>query len=130
MKKIALTVYAAMALTFIGAADMNASNTDNAGAARATYDVEFTRLSKYLGLSDSQSQRVYNINELFRDQQNSLDISNAKALTINLGLMKGVLTQEQYRKYLTLLNVTSNNARLAKQDKSSADNAAGLLADR
>ncbi len=130
MKKIALTVYAAMALTFIGAADMNASNTDNAGTARATYNVEFTRLSKYLGLSDSQSQRVYNINELFRDQQNSLDISNAKALTINLGLMKGVLTQEQYRKYLTLLNVTSNNARLAKQDKSSADNAAGLLADR
>lgn len=130
MKKIALTVYTAMALAFIGAANMNAANTDNAGTARATYDVEFTRLSKYLGLSDSQSESVYSINELFKDQQNSLDISNAKALNINLGLMKGALTQEQYRKYLTLLNVTSNNARLAKQDRSSADNAGGLLANR
>lgn len=130
MKKIALTVYAALALTFIGVTTMNAANTDNGGSARTTYDVEFTRLSKYLSLSDSQSQRVYDINELFKDQQNSLDISNAKALDINLGLMKGVLTQEQYRKYLTLLNVTSNNARLAKQGKPSEGNASGLWADR
>ncbi len=130
MKKIALTVYTAMALAFIGATNMNAANTDNAASARTTYDVEFTRLSKYLNLCDSQSQSVYNINELFKDQQNSLDVSNAKALDINLGLMKGVLTQEQYRKYLTLLNVTSNNARLAERDRSSSSNAGGLLANR
>lgn len=63
---------------------------------------------------------VYDINEYFKGQQKeslSRDTKRQeerlqKAVYGNLKLMKSALSDNQYRKYVTLLNVTNNNNRL------------------
>ena len=83
--------------------------------------------SKYRGLGIGkklfESLKSYmknqNINEFFLDKQReSLRASESQqqkkmhqAVYGNLKLMKKVLTPDQYRKYVTLLNVTNNNNR-------------------
>ena len=82
--------------------------------------VEFGKLSSYLDLTPSQMDEVYDINEYFKGQQKeslSRDTKRQeerlqKAVYGNLKLMKSALSDNQYRKYVTLLNVTNNNNRL------------------
>ncbi|MDD2952337.1 MAG: hypothetical protein PHC95_04115 [Parabacteroides sp.] len=84
------------------------------------FAVEFSRLSSYLGLAPSQMEEVFNINDYFVQEQRkglSKDLKRQderlqKAVYGNLKLMKEALTADQYRKYVTLLNVTNNNNRL------------------
>ena len=83
---------------------------------KASFTIRFGQLSRYLDLQPSQQESVYRISEAFMaDQQEALSRSARKeelmtrALHANLKQMKEALNEEQYRNYVTLLNVTSNN---------------------
>ena len=83
---------------------------------KAPFTIRFGQLSRYLDLQPSQQESVYRISEAFMaDQQEALSRSARKeelmtrALLANLKQMKEALNEEQYRNYVTLLNVTSNN---------------------
>lgn len=92
----------------------------NENGNKEPFAVEFGKLSSYLDLTPSQMDEVYNINEYFKGQQKeslSRDTKRQeerlqKAVYGNLKLMKSALSDNQYRKYVTLLNVTNNNNRL------------------
>lgn len=79
--------------------------------------ISFESLSTYLNLSSNQMNTVNDINTYFIETQNSYLRLNSQlkekkmqqAVYGNLKLMKDVLSTEQYRKYLTLLNVTNSN---------------------
>ena len=83
---------------------------------KAPFTIRFGQLSRYLDLQPSQQESVYRISEAFvADQQEALGRSARKeelmtrALHANLKQMKEALNEAQYRNYVTLLNVTSNN---------------------
>ena len=83
---------------------------------KAPFTIRFGQLSRYLDLQPSQQESVYRISEAFMaDQQEALIRSARKeelmtrALHANLKQMKEALSEAQYRNYVTLLNVTSNN---------------------
>ena len=92
----------------------------NENGNKGSFAVEFGKLSSYLDLTPSQMDEVYDINEYFKGQQKeslSRDTKRQeerlqKAVYGNLKLMKSALSDNQYRKYVTLLNVTNNNNRL------------------
>ncbi len=92
----------------------------NENGNKEPFAVEFGKLSSYLDLTPSQMDEVYDINEYFKGQQKeslSRDTKRQeerlqKADYGNLKLMKSALSDNQYRKYVTLLNVTNNNNRL------------------
>ena len=70
-------------------------------------------------LTPSQLDEPANINEYFIEMQNASVKASAKlqdkkmyqAVYGNLKLMKKALSPDQYRKYVTLLNITNNNNR-------------------
>ena len=83
---------------------------------KAPFTIRYGQLSRYLDLQPSQQESVYRISEAFMDdQQEALSRSARKeelmtrALHANLKQMKEALNEAQYRNYVTLLNVTSNN---------------------
>ena len=83
---------------------------------KAPFTIRFGQLSRYLDLQPSQQESVYRISAAFMaDQQEALSRSARKeelmtrALHANLKQMKEALNEAQYRNYVTLLNVTSNN---------------------
>ena len=86
------------------------------------FTVNTERLSSYLELTSMQKGKVEKINEFFiQTQKASLNVKQERqarkmqqSVYSNLKLMKDVLTPEQYRKYVILLNITNNNNRLAK----------------
>ena len=92
----------------------------NENGNKEPFAVEFGKLSSYLDLTPSQMDEVYDINEYFKGQQKeslSRDTKRQeerlqKAVYGNLKLMKSALSDNQYRKYVTLVNVTNNNNRL------------------
>ena len=92
----------------------------NENGNKEPFAVEFGKLRSYLDLTPSQMDEVYDINEYFKGQQKeslSRDTKRQeerlqKAVYGNLKLMKSALSDNQYRKYVTLLNVTNNNNRL------------------
>ena len=83
-------------------------------------DINFEKLSNYLQLKPSQMNEVASINEFFSEQladasrasESRYDKKVHQAVYGNLKWMKGTLSEDQYRKYLTLINVTNNNNRL------------------
>ena len=93
---------------------------DNENGNKDPFEVEFGKLRSYLDLTSAQMDEVYYINEYFKGQQKeslSRDTKRQeerlqKAVYGNLKLMKSALSDNQYRKYVTLLNVTNNNNRL------------------
>ena len=112
-----------MAVAVLGmSATMNFANAQcvNEYGNKEPFAVEFGKLSSYLDLTPSQMDEVYDINEYFKGQQKeslSRDTKRQeerlqKAVYGNLKLMKSALSDNQYRKYVTLLNVTNNNNRL------------------
>ena len=92
----------------------------NENGNKEPFAVEFGKLSSHLNLAPSQMDEVYYINDYFVEQQKaslSKDTKRQeerlqKAVYGNLKLMKTALNDDQYRKYVTLLNVTNNNNRL------------------
>lgn len=98
---------------------VNASDETRAKGS-APFNVEFERLSSYLELSANQVDEVYGINKYFINQQKKSLKSSVEerdgqirdAVYGNLKLMRKVLDDAQYRKYLVLLNVTNNNNHL------------------
>lgn len=92
----------------------------NENGNKEPFAVEFGKLSSLIDLTPSQMDEVYDINEYFKGQQKeslSRDTKRQeerlqKAVYGNLKLMKSALSDNQYRKYVTLLNVTNNNNRL------------------
>ena len=112
-----------MAVAVLGmSATMNFAKAQcvNENGNKEPFAVEFGKLSSYLDLTPSQMDEVYDINEYFKGQQKeslSRDTKRQeerlqKAVYGNLKLMKSALSDNQYRKYVTLLNVTNNNNRL------------------
>lgn len=92
---------------------------DRNNVSKEPFAINFEKLSNYLQLSSYQANEVANINEYFLDMQGESlrasekmrDKKMRQAVYGNLKLMKKVLTPEQYRKYVVLLNVTNNNNR-------------------
>ena len=114
MRRLGMAVAAILICATVGVARENRNNVS-----REPYAINFEKLSYYLQLTPSQTGEVANINEFFLDKQReSLRASESQqqkkmhqAVYGNLKLMKKVLTPDQYRKYVTLLNVTNNNNR-------------------
>lgn len=80
--------------------------------------IDMTQLSRYLQLDVQQVKEAVEINDYFIEmQRKSLTYFNKdlrekkmeQAIYGNLKLMKETLTQDQYRSYLGLLNLTYNN---------------------
>lgn len=112
MKRFGLCVAALL----LGASFSFAGNKEKTPFAASSY-----QLSSYLDLTSEQAREVENINEYFKEMQESSlratkeDIKEErmqKAIYGNLKLMKRVLNAEQYRKYVALINITNNNNRL------------------
>ncbi|MDH6358124.1 hypothetical protein [Parabacteroides sp. PF5-9] len=113
MKRLVLAV---AALVF----SATMSLTQAQDASKQPFSSGFSQLSSFLELAPYQKSEVAKINDYFMEMQsNSLtatsDLKEQKmhqAVYGNLKLMKEVLTAEQYRKYVMLLNITNNNNRL------------------
>ena len=72
------------------------------------------QLSRALNLSPSQAEEVSIYNESLLGETEAQPQMVKSAINNNLRLMKSTLDKEQYRKYVTLVNVTvNNNQRLA-----------------
>ena len=106
-------------------ASMSFANAENVNAEKEIpFNIEFNRLNTYLSLEPTQTKKVYKINEDFIwEQQESLsedaksqEEGMQKALSNNLESMKEVLTTEQYRKYVKILNVTKSNKQTSSED--------------
>ena len=114
MRRLGMAVSAILLCATVGFARENRNNVS-----KEPFAINFEKLSYYLQLTPSQTGEVANINEFFLDKQReSLCASESQqqkkmhqADYGNLKLMKKVLTPDQYRKYVTLLNVTNNNNR-------------------
>ena len=109
MRRLGMAVAAVLLCATMGFARENRNNVS-----KEPFAINFEKLSNYLQLSSYQANEVANINEYFLDMQGeSLRASEKmrEAVYGNLKLMKKVLTPEQYRKYVVLLNVTNNNNR-------------------
>lgn len=80
-------------------------------------DVNIAKLSKYLKLSSYQASEVADISTYFADKVQSASYAKEEkqgkklreAVYGNFKLMKRTLTDEQYRKYVMLVNVTLKN---------------------
>jgi hypothetical protein len=84
--------------------------------------IDAGKLSYYLELEPFRKNEVYQIIDFFIDQQNQfltgisspekLQKNFDRVLYGNLKLMKEALTDNQYKKYLRLINTTFNNRML------------------
>jgi hypothetical protein len=110
MKRL-VTIVAALAIS------VTMSFAQNAKTGNEPFKADFSKLSSYLELEPYQMTEVYKINEFFIQKQSESfvknplvqDVKMRDAVYGNLKLMKDVLNPEQYRKYVTVINVTNNN---------------------
>ncbi len=120
MKKIVLMAVALLSMATAFAADEKANATDVA----AVYgmDVNMNGLARTLSLSIDQVAAVRDVHTNF-----NADMLNAasapvearkemvdKAIEKDLKYMRSILSKEQYRTYLVLLNTTVNNRGIEK----------------
>ena len=120
MKKIVLTIVAMLSMTMTFAEETSANNVEKVKAYDMT--VDYTRLAVCLGLTLDQMSAVKEIHDTFcenmkevallpeEEQQEMLK----KVLEVDMRYMSYVLEHDQYRKYLTLVNITLNNRGLLK----------------
>ena len=114
MRRLGMAVAAVLLFATMGFARENRNSMS-----KEPFAINFGKLSSYLQLSAYQANEVADINAFFMEKQaesmRSAEVNRDKkmrqAVYGNLKLMKKVLTPEQYRKYVTLLNVTNNNNR-------------------
>ncbi len=113
MKRFGLMVAAVL---MMGATSVFAKNDVST---KEPFAASMYQLASYLNLTAAQVDEVEAINTYFIEKQKECMHSAASiqekkmrdAVYGNLKLMKKVLTEEQYRKYVMLLNVTNNNNR-------------------
>jgi len=115
MKKMILTVVALMSMTMLFAENENAASVSAVQAYDMT--VNMNKLSEALGLSKDQVEGVAEVHKTFsaemmfaaqygkEERQKMVE----KAINKDLAYMNYMLSKEQYRKYVMLLNVTLNN---------------------
>ena len=110
MRRFGMAVAAVLLCVTMGFARENRNNVS-----KEPFAINFEKLSNYLQLSSYQANEVANINDMqgesLRASEKMRDKKMRQAVYGNLKLMKKVLTPEQYRKYVVLLNVTNNNNR-------------------
>ena len=115
MKKIILTVVAAMALT-TSFAETQSKNSDK----RFDMNCDIYRLSEVLGLNDEQMDKVEAIHETFTDDmQTASEVQGMRqrhmirqAVRKDAREMHRILTEEQFRDYMRILGVTLRNRHL------------------
>ena len=115
MKRLFLTVVAVLSMTMTFAEDEKLNNVESAKA--YNMEVNYGKLADFLGLSSDQLEAVQDIHTSFcADMLNAANAnSDERASMVNgavekdLKYMRNVLTGDQFRKYLMLLNVTFNN---------------------
>ncbi len=120
MKRLFLTVMAVLSMTMTFAENEEFNNVSNANAYKMT--VNYEKLGYALGLTIDQQEAVQDIHSEFcADMLNAGSASAEerkamveKALKKDLKHMRGVLSDSQYRTYLTLLNATIINRGLNK----------------
>ena len=119
MKTLILTIAVLLTTSFAGFAQSNEMN--QVSLSKQPFIVSFESLEKYLDLSFDQLEDVRNINAYFIATQKSSVKSSTEiqpeqmqqAVYANLKLLKNVLTPEQYKRYIGLINVTNYNRLLA-----------------
>lgn len=122
MKKVILVV-AMLLATNLSVSAIN-SNSDNINSVKA-YDinVNINSLARYLDASKDQYELIDSIQNSFSDglrRAAMMDTDDSRkkmvknAIEYNTKNMSYVLTREQYRKYLRVLNQTVNNRGLMK----------------
>lgn len=112
MKKIIMTVVSLLSMTTTFAEKDNMNMTD-----AYTMDINHNSLSRALSLSNDQLEEVKDIHAVFRSDMiiaSAADKADRKALTDyairrDLKYMAAVLTREQYRTYISILNATMLN---------------------
>ena len=127
MKTLILTIAVLLATSFAGFAQSNEMN--QVSLSKQPFIVSFEALEKYLDLSVEQVEDVRNINDYFiATQKRSVKTSSEmqpekmqQAVYANIKLLKEVLSPEQYRKYIGLINVTNYN-RLLSEKTNESDN--------
>ena len=115
MKRLFLTVVAVLSMTMTFAEDEKLNNVESAKA--YNMEVNYGKLADFLGLSSYQLEAVQDIHTSFcADMLNAANANlDERASMVNgavekdLKYMRNVLTGDQFRKYLMLLNVTFNN---------------------
>ena len=115
MKKMILTVVALMSMTMTFAENESAANLNTTEAFNMT--VNMNKLREALNLSDDQIEAVSEIHKSFSAEmmfaaqygkdERATRVDNA--IKRDLAYMNYILNKEQYRKYLTLLNLTLIN---------------------
>jgi len=114
MKRLFLTVVAVLSMTMTFAENEKLNSTENASAYNMSVNC--------LGLSIDQAEAVQDIHKSFCADMMNAAAANAderkgmvqKAIEKDLKYMRYVLTNDQYRKYLMLLNATFTNRGLEK----------------
>jgi undecaprenyl pyrophosphate synthase len=111
MKRTGLTLVAVFCL----AASTFASDNQPV-AERWNSNINVSKLSSYLQLTANQSEEVSDICDYFTTQMNratsskkNQEVKLQTAVYGNLKLMKQTLNNEQYAKYVTLMNATLKN---------------------
>ncbi|HIW44202.1 MAG TPA: hypothetical protein H9986_04145 [Candidatus Prevotella stercoripullorum] len=120
MKRLFLTVVAVLSMTMTFADNEKLNNTESANA--YNMEVNYGKLADCLGLSIDQAEAVQDIHTSFcADMMNAAganaderDAMVKKAVEKDLKYMRSVLTEDQYRSYLRLLNATFTNRGLMK----------------
>ena len=115
MKRLFLTIVAMLSLTMTFAENENTTTLNNTEAYDMTVNID--RLGKVLELSKDQMSAVAEIHKTFCAEMlfaaqypaDERDQMVTKAIKKDLAYMDYVLTKEQYRRYLTLLNITLVN---------------------
>lgn len=108
MKRLVLMVVVALGMSATSFAGEKVESKD------WKVDVNVAKLSKYLNLDARQMEEVANISDYFADKVQSASYAKEakqgkklrEAVYGNFKLMKRTLTNEQYKKYVQLLNVT------------------------
>ena len=115
MKKIVLTLVALMSMTMTFAENESAANLNNTESYNMT--VNMNKLASALGLSQDQMESVAEVHKTFSsemmfaaqcDREERSKMVD-KAVNKDLAYMNYILSRNQYRKYVMLLNVTMVN---------------------
>jgi len=115
MKKIVLTLVALMSMTMTFAENESAAGLNNTESYNMT--VNMNKLAQTLGLSKDQVESVAEVHKTFSSEmmfaaQYGTDERTKlvdKAVNKDLAYMNYILSRDQYRKYVMLLNVTLVN---------------------
>ena len=115
MKRLFLVVVAMLSMTMTFAENENTKSLNNTEAYDMT--VNMKKLGQTLELSKDQIEAVAEIHKTFCAEmlfaaqygKEERDVLVDKAIKKDLAYMDYILSKDQYRRYLTLLNITLSN---------------------